>query len=53
MIIWRFVQNIPYTLRLQSIETEANRITISNVCETKTVIAGLPKHTQTIISVTI
>ena len=32
---------------LQSIETESNRITILNVCETKTVIPGLPQHTHT------
>ena len=47
MILWRFVKNIPYTLGVQSIETEANRITILNVCETKIFIAGLPEHTTT------
>ena len=32
---------------MQSIETKANRITILNVRETKTVIVGLPEHTHT------
>ena len=32
---------------MQSIETETNRITTLNVCETKIVIAGLPEHTHT------
>ena len=44
MILLRFVQNVPYTLGLQNVETEANRITILHVCETKTAIAA---HTHT------
>ena len=42
-----FCSKYPYTLGLQSIKTEANRITILNVCETKTVIARMPEHTHT------